>query len=51
MRKALMGLFLLTLVGVMVVYWNQDGVRPTMSLVQTVRCEEDKEPVLQVDKT
>lgn len=50
MRKALIGLFLLTGVGVMVVYWNQDGIRP-MALVQTVRCEEAKVPAIQVDQT
>lgn len=50
MRKALIGLFLLTGMGVLVVYWNQDGIRP-MALVQTVRCEEAKVPVIQVDQT
>lgn len=50
MRKVLIGLLLLTGVGVMVVYWTQDDVRP-MALVQTVRCAEAKEASVQFDQT
>lgn len=45
MRKTLIGLFLLMGIGVMVVYWNQDGVRP-LALVQTVRCDESAKTVV-----
>lgn len=50
MRKVMIGLVLLMGLGVMVVYWNQDDVRP-IALIQTVRCEEAKVPVTQVDQT
>lgn len=48
MRKTLIGLVLLMGIGVMVVYWNQDGVRP-MALVQTVRCDDSKLPNVPLD--
>lgn len=49
MRKTLIGLVLLMGIGVMVVYWNQDGVRP-MAVLQAVRCDESKADV-QIDDT
>lgn len=50
MRKGMLGLFLLTGVCVMVIYWNQDSVRP-LALVQTLHCEDTKLPAIQVDQT